>query len=161
MSFLKSLFRSKESSKELASVMTGEVKTITEAPDPAFAQKLLGDGFVIFPTSGEVVAPFDGKVTMIYPTKHAIGLTSNSGLEVLIHIGLDTVNLEGQGFELLVQVDDKVKSGQQILKVDLDFIKSKEMETATPVVITNLDGQAVELKKTGNVCAGEVVLNVK
>lgn len=161
MSFIKSLFSNKESIKEVTSVMTGVVKDITEAPDQAFAQKLLGDGFVVFPTSGEVVAPFDGKIAMVYPTKHAIGLMSDSGLEVLIHVGLDTVNLEGQGFELLVQVDDKVRRGQKILKVDLEFIKSKEMETATPVIITNLNGQAIELKKTGNVSAGEVVLIVK
>lgn len=146
---------------EVASVMTGEVKAITEAPDPTFAQKLLGDGFVVFPTKGEVVAPFDGKIEMVYPTKHAIALTSNNGMEVLIHIGLDTVTLNGQGFELLVKEGDTVKRGQTILNVDLSFMESKEIQMATPVIITNLNEQVIELKKTGSVKAGEIVLDIK
>lgn len=146
---------------EVASVMTGEVKAVTEAPDPTFSKKLLGDGFVVFPTSGEVVAPFDGKVIMVYKTKHAIALTSNNGMEVLMHIGLDTVNLNGEGFEILVKEGDTVKRGQTILKVDLNFMKSKEIQMATPVIITNLNEQVIELKKTGNVKAGEIILSVK
>jgi len=146
---------------EVASVMTGEVRPITEAPDPTFAQKLLGDGFVVFPTKGEVVAPFDGKLTMVYPTKHAIALTSNNGLEVLIHIGLDTVTLNGEGFELLAKEGDEVKKGQIILNADLKFIKSKEIEIATPVIITNLNEQVLDLKKTGSVEAGDIVLSIK
>lgn len=145
----------------MASVMTGEIKAITEAPDSTFAQKLLGDGFVVFPSNGTVVAPFDGKITMIYKTKHAIALTSNSGLEVLIHIGLDTVNLNGGGFELLVKEGDNVKMGQTILNVDLDFMKSKKIQMATPVIITNLNEKVITLKKTGNVKAGEIVLDIK
>ena len=141
--------------------MTGEVKPITEAPDPTFAQKLLGDGFVVFPTKGEVVAPFDCKITMIYPTKHAIALTSNNDMELLIHIGLDTVTLNGEGFELLVKEGDIVKRGQTILKVDLAFMESKEIQMATPVIITNLNEQVIELKKTGSVRAGEIVLDIK
>ncbi|NSB12337.1 beta-glucoside-specific PTS transporter subunit IIABC [Clostridium beijerinckii] len=150
-----------ETISEIASVMTGEVNAITEAPDSTFAQKLLGDGFVVFPSNGTVVAPFDGKITMIYKTKHAIALTSNSGLEVLIHIGLDTVTLNGEGFELLVKEGDNVKMGQTILNVDLDFMKSKEIQMATPVIITNLNEKVITLKKTGNVKAGEIVLDIK
>lgn len=146
---------------EIASVMEGEVKSITEAPDQTFAQKLLGDGFVVFPSDGKVVAPFDGKVTMIYRTKHAVALTSNNGIEVLVHIGLDTVTLNGEGFELLVKEGDTVKRGQSILNVDLNLMKSKEIQMATPVIITNLDEQVINLKKTGNVKAGEIVLDIK
>lgn len=98
---------------------------------------------------------------MIYKTKHAIALTSNSGLEVLIHIGLDTVNLNGGGFELLVKEGDNVKMGQTILNVDLDFMKSKKIQMATPVIITNLNEKVITLKKTGNVKAGEIVLDIK
>lgn len=98
---------------------------------------------------------------MIYKTKHAIALTSNSGLEVLIHIGLDTVNLNGGGFELLVKEGDNVKMGQTILNVDLDFMKSKKIQMATPVIITNLNEKVITLKKIGNVKAGEIVLDIK
>ena len=146
---------------EIASVMTGEVKGITEAPDQTFAQKLLGDGFVVFPSSGKVVAPFDGKITMIYKTKHAIALTSNNGIEVLIHIGLDTVTLNGEGFDLLVKEGATVKRGQTILNVDLALMKSKGIQMATPVIITNLNEQMLNFKKTGNVEAGEIVLDIK
>jgi glucose-specific phosphotransferase system IIA component len=161
MALLKKLFNNKKEIDEVAAIMTGELKSISDAPDPAFAQKLMGDGYVIFPNSGEVVAPFDGKITMVYPTKHVIALTSNSGLEVLIHIGLDTVKLNGEGFELLAQVDDDVKKGQQILKVDLEFIKSKNLLTATPVVITNLNERTIEIDRLGDVIAGEVVLKIE
>lgn len=161
MSLFKNLFGSKEILKEVSSVMTGELKELTEAPDPVFAQKLLGDGFVVFPTSGKVVAPFDGSIVMIYPTKHAIAVTSKSGLEVLIHIGLDTVNLNGEGFKLLVKEGEEVKKGQPILNVDLNFLAQKSIQTATPVIVTNLNGQEIQLKKTGNVQAGEVVINIK
>ena len=150
-----------KSISEVASVMTGEVKAITEAPDQIFAQKLLGDGFVVFPSNGKVVAPFDGKISMIYKTKHAIALTSNNGIEVLIHIGLDTITLNGEGFELLVKEGDTVKRGQPILNADLALMKSKEIQMATPVIITNLNGQVLDLKKTGSVLAGEIVLDIK
>lgn len=161
MLLFKNLFGGKQISEEIASVMTGEVKTITEAPDPVFAQKQLGDGFVVFPTSGKVVAPFDGKIVMVYPTKHAIAIISKNGTEVLIHIGLDTVNLDGEGFEMLVKQGDKVKRGQLILNVDLKFMELKKIQMATPVVITNLNEHTIELKKTGNVNAGEIVLSIK
>lgn len=161
MALLKNLFNSKKEIEEIAAIMTGEIKPITEAPDPAFAQKLMGEGYVVFPSRGEVVAPFDGKISMIYPTKHAIALTSNSGLEILIHIGLDTVKLNGEGFELFIEIDDEVKKGQKILKVDLEFIRSKNLLTATPVVITNLNEREMEFEKFGDVVLGDTILRVQ
>ncbi|MEQ8155211.1 MAG: PTS glucose transporter subunit IIA [Clostridiaceae bacterium] len=174
MSFFKNLFKKKEEPqavpkeavkkalKEVAAVMNGDVKPITESPDPVFAQKMMGDGYVIIPSDGKVIAPFDGKVATAFPTKHAVGLVSNDGVELLIHIGLDTVSLNGEGFKIFVKADDTVKKGDTLLQVDLDFIKSKGLQTATPVVVTNLsDDQTMELKKTGNVTAGETVLVIK
>ena len=116
---------------------------------------------MVFPTSGEVVAPFDSKIVMVYPTKHAIAIISKNGTEILIHIGLDTVNLDGEGFELFVKEGDEVKRGQLILNVDLKFMELKKIQMATPVVITNLNGHTIELKKTGNVNAGEIILSIK
>lgn len=145
----------------LAAVMNGEVKPITEAPDPVFSQKMMGDGYVLFPTDGTVVSPVDGKIETVFPTKHAVGITSNNGLEIIIHIGLDTVQLNGEGFEVFVAAGDKVTKGQKLVQVDLAAIGSKVPSTATPVVITNLGDKTIELTGSGTVSAGDDVLTVK
>lgn len=160
MSIFKKIFKEDKGIKEIASIMSGEVKDISYAPDPVFAEKFMGDGFVVFPTSGEIVAPVDGKVIMIYETKHAVAFRSDLGVEVLIHIGMDTVKLGGVGFEVLIEEGDKIKKGQSILKVDLEYIKSQGLETATPVVITNLGEGKVEMIKIGKVNAGDNVLSI-
>lgn len=162
MSFFNNLFKKKkEEYKEVAAVMSGEVKSITESPDPVFAEKMMGDGYVVFPTDGKVTAPFNGKIISTFPTNHAIGLISNEGLELLIHIGLDTVTLNGEGFEIFVKAGDIIKKGDSLLQVDLDFIKSKGLQTATPVVVTNLGDQVLDIKKTGRVTAGKTILIIK
>jgi PTS system D-glucosamine-specific IIC component len=135
-----------------AAPLQGELKSITEVPDAVFSEKMMGDGFAIVPTSGTIVSPVDGKVVNLFPTKHAIGLLSDSGYEILIHVGIDTVNLKGEGFEALVKEDDRVKIGQGLLKVDFDAIKDKVPSIMTPVVFTNLkEGEKVVIKKQGNV----------
>lgn len=136
--------------------MEGKIIDMSEVPDEVFSQKLMGDGFAINPSKGEVVSPVDGVITTLFPTKHAIGITADSGLELLIHVGMDTVNLQGEGFEAFVAQGDKVKAGQKLLKVDLDQIKGKVPSIITPVVFTNLsENQKVSARIGKNVKLGE------
>ncbi|MFD2442547.1 glucose-specific PTS transporter subunit IIBC [Bacillus sp. CGMCC 1.16607] len=134
------------------SPIKGEVKPITDVPDQVFSGKMMGDGFAIIPTDGMIVSPVDGKVINLFPTKHALGLLSDSGREILIHVGIDTVKLKGEGFETLVSENDRVEAGQPLLKVDLDYIKANAPSIITPIVFTNLaQGETVHIKKTGTV----------
>ena len=125
----------------------GEIVPITEVPDQVFSQKLMGDGFGIVPADGTVVSPVDGEIINVFPTKHAIGIKSKYGHEILIHIGIDTVNLKGEGFKVLVNEGEKIKKGQVILEFDLDFIKKSVPSTVTPVIFTNLI--RLNIKKQG------------
>lgn len=132
--------------------LKGELKPITEVPDQVFAGKMMGDGFAIVPVEGTIVSPVSGKIVNLFPTKHAIGILSDTGREILIHVGIDTVNLKGQGFESLVSENDIVDQGQPLLKVDLDYIKEHATSIITPVVFTNLaEGEKVVIEKPGQV----------
>ncbi|MEH7492222.1 glucose-specific PTS transporter subunit IIBC [Neobacillus niacini] len=132
--------------------LKGELKPITEVPDQVFAGKMMGDGFAIVPVEGTIVSPVSGKIVNLFPTKHAIGILSDTGREILIHVGIDTVNLKGQGFETLVSENDIVDQGQPLLKVDLDYIKEHATSIITPVVFTNLaEGEKVVIEKPGQV----------
>jgi glucose-specific phosphotransferase system IIBC component len=132
--------------------LKGELVAITEVPDQVFAEKMMGDGFAIIPTEGMVVSPVDGKIVNLFPTKHAIGILSDGGIEILIHVGIDTVNLKGQGFETLVSENARVEKGQPLLKFDLDYIKEHAKSTITPIVFTNLAaGEKIVIKKQGRV----------
>lgn len=121
------------------SPLKGEVVQLSEVPDEVFASGALGQGAAIKPSDGKVYAPFDGKITAQFPTKHAIGLTSSEGIEVLVHCGLDTVSLNGEGFVVHVQQGQTVKTGDLLLTMDLDFIQAKNLETITPIIVTNTD----------------------
>lgn len=125
--------------EDLLSPLDGEVIALRNVKDEAFALGAIGQGLAINPSSGRVVAPFDGTVTALFPTKHAIGLTSDNGMEVLIHIGLDTVQLEGEHFTSHVAQGDKVKRGDLLMEFDIKAIKDAGYEVQTPVVITNKD----------------------
>ncbi|MGL6248051.1 MAG: PTS sugar transporter subunit IIA, partial [Culicoidibacterales bacterium] len=138
----------------------GEIIPVSETPDPVFSQKMMGDGYAVMPSNGTVVSPVDGTVELVFPTKHAIGLKSVDGLEIIIHVGLDTVGLKGEGFEVFVAQGDTVTRGQKLLEVDLDAIRDKVPSLVTPVVISNLDGKEVEVM-TGAAQAGDTVLTVK
>lgn len=130
--------QSKKLSKgEVFSPIEGKVLPLTEAKDGAFSDGIIGKGVVIEPTSGEVIAPFDGTVMTLFPTNHAIGLISETGTEVLIHIGIDTVQLEGKGFEAFVKQGDTVKKGQKLVQFDIDTITSEGYNTQVPIIITN------------------------
>ena len=123
----------------VTSPLAGEVRELATATDPVFSQGLMGQGVVIEPSEGLLTAPFDGVVSAFFPTKHAIGLISDAGTEILIHIGMDTVKLDGKGFEAFVQQGDQVKQGQKLLTFDIDLIKGQGLIVETPVIVTNQD----------------------
>ncbi|MCJ1656371.1 PTS glucose transporter subunit IIA [Staphylococcus sp. NRL 16/872] len=139
--FKKLFGKGKEVNKEtqIYAPLTGEYVKIEDIPDPVFAQKMMGEGFGINPSEGEVVSPIEGKVDNVFPTKHAIGLKADNGLELLVHIGLDTVQLDGQGFEILVNSGDTVKIGDPLLKFDLEYIRQNAKDVISPIIITNSD----------------------
>ncbi len=137
--------------------MSGEVRPIEAMPDEVFSQKLVGDGFCVFPSDGRVVAPVSGVVAHLFPTLHAVGLETPEGVEVLLHVGVDTVKLQGEGFKAHVQVGSTVTAGQLLLEVDLKAVGPRVPSLATPVVFTNLVGRSWTLERKGPVNAGERV----
>lgn len=151
-----------DGAKVIGAPLQGEVLVLSEIDDPVFGSEALGQGCAIKPSKGEVVAPFDGTIEQVADTKHAVGMTGDNGVEVLIHVGMDTVELNGQGYEPQVKVGDKVKKGQLLLKFDMDFISSKGYQLTTPVVVTNTDDFAsVEKCASGNVEQCDNVVLVK
>ena len=126
-------------SAEVVSPLAGQVKPLSQATDPVFSSGVMGQGIVIEPSQGELVSPVNGTVTVLFPTKHAVGIVSEEGVEMLMHIGMDTVSLDGKGFEAHVEQGDKVVVGQQLISFDMDVIKKAGLVTETPVIITNQD----------------------
>ena len=151
----------KKSKQVIFSPVDGDVVDIESVPDEVFSQKLAGDGVAIVPLSGTIVAPIEGIVTRIFPTNHAFLITNSKGLEVMVHLGLDTVELNGEGFERLVEEGKKVKSGTPILSVDFDFIQSKGKEIITPVVINSDKSIILDKHKLGTIREGESLIEVK
>ena len=148
--------------EEVYSVADGEVIALEQVKDPVFSQKMMGDGFAVEPTNGNIVSPVSGTVSSIFPTKHALGLVTEAGLEVLVHIGLDTVSLEGKPFTVHVAEGQKVAAGDLLVTADLDAIREAGRETSTIVVFTNADAiQAVNLEQTGSHAAKTVVAKVE
>lgn len=117
----------------------GRVMDITEVSDDVFSQKMVGDGVAIDPSEGLVIAPIDGEVIQIMDTKHAIALKSANGVELLIHIGIDTVEMKGEGFEIHCNPGDRVKTGDLLVTFNLELVKEKAKSTLTPIVITNME----------------------
>lgn len=130
-----------ESSKtfKLIAPVSGKSLPLSETPDPVFAQKMAGDGLAMEPNADVIVAPADGELTLVFNTKHAFAITLENGVELLVHIGIETVSLNGEGFEQLAEQGTKVKAGDPIIKIDREFIKSKGLPLTTPVLITNPD----------------------
>ena len=148
--------------EEVYSVADGQVVALEQVKDPVFAQKMMGDGFAVEPANGNIVSPVSGTVSSIFPTKHALGLVTEAGLEVLVHIGLDTVSLEGKPFTVHVAEGQKVAAGDLLVTADLDAIRAAGRETSTIVVFTNADAiQSVKLEQTGSHAAKTVVAKVE
>lgn len=126
-------------SAEVVSPLAGQVKPLSQATDPVFSSGVMGQGVVIEPSQGELVSPVNGTVTVLFPTKHAVGIVSEEGVEMLMHIGMDTVSFDGKGFEAHVEQGDKVVVGQQLISFDMDVIKEAGLVAETPVIVTNQD----------------------
>ena len=148
--------------EEVYSVADGQVIALEQVKDPVFAQKMMGDGFAVEPANGNIVSPVSGTVSSIFPTKHALGIVTEPGLEVLVHIGLDTVSLEGKPFTVHVAEGQKVAAGDLLVTADLDAIRAAGRETSTVVVFTNGDAiKSVKLEKTGSLAAKTAVAKVE
>ena len=148
--------------EDVYSVADGQVVALEQVEDPVFAQKMMGDGFAVEPTNGNIVSPVTGTVSSIFPTKHALGLVTDSGLEVLVHIGLDTVSLEGKPFTVHVSEGQKVVAGDLLVTADLDAIREAGRKTSTVVVFTNGDVlKSVKLEQTGSLAAKTAVAKVE
>ena len=148
--------------EEVHSVAEGQVIELEKVQDPVFSQKMMGDGFAVEPANGQIVSPVAGKVTSVFPTKHALGLVTESGLEVLVHIGLDTVSLEGKPFTVKVEEGQTVAAGDLLVEADLDAIREAGRATSTVVVFTNAAAiKSVTLTQTGQLPADAVVAKVE
>lgn len=149
------LFKRKKKN-DIFSPLDGKCIDISEVKDKTFADKLLGDGVAIIPSSVAVSAPIDGEIEMIFPTKHAFGIKRDDGLEILIHIGINTVELDGKGFVALKNVNDKVKAGEQIIIFDKSYLKNKDMTTM--IILTSSLGDYKKIKVGENVKCKEVIM---
>ncbi|MEI3612943.1 PTS sugar transporter subunit IIA [Pseudogracilibacillus sp. SO30301A] len=135
----KNLFKKSKNQEELHiyAPLSGKIVPLEEVPDPVFRQKMMGEGIAIIPDEGKVVSPIEGKIVQVPETKHAIGIEGTDGIEILIHVGLETVALKGEGFSVNVATGDKVSVGDSLLDFDLEYIKEHADDIITPIVITN------------------------
>lgn len=135
---------------ELYAPITGTTVALNQVPDQVFAQKMMGDGIAFEPETQFICAPCDGTIAMLANTLHAVGITAANGAEILIHIGLDTVNLNGEGFKALVSAGDKVSKGTALIEIDMTFMKAHDMTLTTPMVITNSSEYKMVVSASGN-----------
>ena len=146
----------------ISSPISGVAADITTAPDEAFAEKMMGDGAVVTPEDPYIYAPEDGEVAFVFETKHAVGFVTETGISLLIHVGIDTVKLNGEGFEALVESGQKVKKGEPMLKLDIDYLSKNAPSLVSPVLCTELeDNQRIHLLKDGKVKAGEPLFEIE
>lgn len=146
----------------ISSPISGVAADITTAPDEAFAEKMMGDGAVVTPEDPYIYAPEDGEVAFVFETKHAVGFVTETGISLLIHVGIDTVKLNGEGFEALVESGQKVKKGEPMLKLDIDYLNKNAPSLVSPVLCTELeDNQRIHLLKEGKVKAGEPLFEIE
>lgn len=150
----------RKESNEIVSPIKGKCIPIEEVKDQVFASKMMGDGFAIIPSGNRVVSPIDGEIVLIPASKHAIGLKTKSGIEILIHIGLETVNLNGRGFKVFKSKGDKVKAGEALIEFDSMFMKEKDIDMTTMVIFTSGYDKEIKLDCYGKeVNAGEVLIH--
>ena len=150
-----------EETNELYAPMKGEVLDVSKSADPAFASKAMGEGVAINPSEGVIYAPADGTISLIFPTKHAMGITLNSGVELLIHAGIDTVKMEGKGFETFVETGVKVKKGDKLLSFDMDLVKEKGYQTQTMFLVADAKGKEVEVIEATNADNDTKIMKLK
>lgn len=154
------LFKRKKE-EQIKAPCSGILIPLEDVKDDMFSKKLLGDGFAIKPSDEMICAPCSGRIAMIAKTAHAFGIIADNGAEFLVHVGLDTVNLKGQGFQVLKSVDQKVSAGTPILKIDLSFIKEHDIDFTIPIVLTNRNEFHIDiLKKKGEIKCQEDILNI-
>ena len=153
MGFFKKFFS--KTPEGLFAPMAGKAVPVTEVPDPTFAEGMLGNGIAIVPTDGKVYAPCDASVDMMFPTGHAVSLVAKNGAEILIHIGLETVGLEGKPFKVHINSGDEVKKGQLMIEADLDAIQAAGLPITTPVLVCNPDAFSTFKTVTGKDVTGE------
>ena len=153
------LFKSKE--LKIVSPVSGEVVALESVSDEVFSQKMVGDGLAILPADGTFGAPVDGTVSKLYATHHAYIVRHKSGVEVMVHIGLDTVALKGKGFEPSVKEGDEVRAGDTIVRADLDLIGSLGKEIVTPVIVTEMNGFKTIEKRSGSLARGDTMMELK
>ena len=155
------LFFKKEKIVEFKSPVSGETVDLTNVPDEVFASKMVGDGVAFKPDQGALFAPVNGEIVQVFPTKHAIGLRTKEGLEVLIHIGIDTVEMRGEGFKSFIQKNQWVKAGDKIMEFDLNLIEKYGKSTLTPLLITNMRAVKSIRLYYGKVTPRTTVMKVK
>lgn len=151
----------KRKSIDIVAPVAGEIVMLSSVNDEVFSQKMVGDGIAIVPTDGLFCSPIGGEVSRLFPTKHAYVVKHNSGVEVMVHIGLNTVSLDGDGFTAVVSEGDSVKAGDLIVKTDLEKIITSGRETITPVIISEMANYKIVEKKSGVVTKDDPVLEVK
>lgn len=161
----KNLFKKKSGSRGgsviLLSPSKGEVIRLQEVPDKVFAHKMLGEGFAVDPQEGLIYSPVDGVIKLLFPTLHAVSIETDEGLKVLIHIGIDTVDLNGQGFTTNIKLGDRVKKGDLLMKFDIEIIKENGKSPITPVIITNTENVKNFNFDYGFKNPGDIVLSVE
>lgn len=156
------IFKKKETKHLLGAPAAGKAVSVKEVNDPTFSEEILGKGVAVIPSEGKIYAPADGEVGMVFDTLHAVSMTTEYGAEVLIHVGLDTVQMKGEGFEGHVKAGDKVKKGDLLLTVDLEKVKAAGYDIITPMLIRNTaDYMAVEALAGKDVAAGDDILSIE
>ncbi|MEH7009288.1 PTS glucose transporter subunit IIA [Neobacillus niacini] len=150
----------KKEKLQIVAPVNGAIIPLEEVPDPVFSQKMMGEGIAVMPTAGNIHSPVNGTVILIAATEHAIGIRADDGTEILIHVGLETVALNGNGFTVAVHVDDKISVGQLLIEVDWEYIQTHAKSTITPIVITNSHEEKRQFTLTEEVSAvqGETVM---
>lgn len=157
-----SFFKKKEDRIILAAPMKGKAVDLSEVNDPTFSECMLGKGMAVIPTDGKVYAPADGEISLVFDTLHAVSMTTDDGVEILIHVGLDTVMLKGEGYTSHVTTGDKVKRGDLLLTADLDAIKAGGYDVITPLIVCNTDDYAeVEGVGSSEVEIGDDLVAIK
>lgn len=152
----------KQAEQNIVNPIKGTILPLNEVADAVFSSEMLGKGFAVEPAEGKTYAPIDGKISAVFDTKHAIGITGDQGVELLVHMGLDTVKLEGKGFDVKVKVGDTVKAGDLLAEFDIDFIKKEGYPVTTPVVVSNTDSfEEVSAPAKGDANVGDVIITVK